>query len=446
MAAYSRPFAALGQADRCMALFDEPDRYRDLFAALEEPHVIAQGAGLSYVAAGFDSAAVAVSMRRFNRLLAADLPPDGETGWVEAEAGITLGKLFSFLTPRGYFLTVQPGHPQLTLGGLIAADVHGKNHYKEGVFSGLVEQLTLHHPDHGTMLLSRTERPNLFDLTCGGFGLTGAILSARIRVVRIPAHRVRVRNAPVSSLLDTCRYLREAAQDYDMLQSWNDLSRLGPGAGFVISGRYEQDGPAPEIPEPLPYTWLDPHDPQHYRPHLFRRTTMPIINAAYAFNETRRKSNRRKTLFDYIYPVARKSFYFDWYGPRGFIEHQVLIPTDAATSYFTDLLALLRRHDHAVPRASMKLFRGNPRLLTYNGSGYSFSMDLFDTPQSRRVLADIDRLDVHHGCRANIIKDSRLSADTVRAQYATYGAVRARLVAHDPKRRFVSLLSRRLEL
>ena len=435
-------FCSLDRHYSCEAEFDEPDRYRDLLRLTDENKLTPQGSGVSYVAASFGEGATVIGMRKFNRIL--DFDPESET--VEAEAGITLGKLFDFLMPRGYYVSVQPGYPQLCLGGQIAANVHGKNQYIEGVFAGIVENLTLFHPSHGLITLSREERPELFELTCGGYGLTGIIVSARIKVSRLPGTTVTMQTIPVSSMEETCQVLTEAAHDYDLLQSWNNLSVLrgGMGKGFVITGKFSETAAA-EV-EACQYKPLDPHNPGKFRPPVFGRYSMPFINWIYYFMESRKTDGVKIPLFDFLFPVVKKSFYFDFYGSRGFIEHQVLIPTEAALDYIRELQKLLRGEGIPVPRASLKLFRGRRRLLQYNGTGLSLSMDLYRSPESFDLLAKIDALDCEFGAHANIIKDSRLSAATVRRQYPGYGEFKERLHAFDPKRVFTSALSQRLEL
>ena len=160
-----RLFTCLGRQESAAAVWHEPDRYRTLLGLRPGNKVCIQGAGLSLSGAGFPAMAVVLGMARFNRIL--DL--DQIARVVHVEAGITLGRLFGVLAGRGLFLAVQPGHPDITVGGCIAGNVHGKNPFRDGIFAGLVRELTLFHPAHGVLILSREQYPELFDLTCGGF-------------------------------------------------------------------------------------------------------------------------------------------------------------------------------------------------------------------------------------------------------------------------------------
>src|SRR5262249_30999826 len=159
-----------------------PDRYRHLLNALRaNGPVIARGAGLTYCGASAGAGVRSVSSLLFNRIL--DF--DGVAGRVRVEPGIELGALYRFAVPRGWILPIMPGHPSITVGGCVGCNVHGKNHCREGNFINVVESLTLFHPDHGEIFCSRTEIPEVFHLTVGGFGLTGFLTSVELRLGKL---------------------------------------------------------------------------------------------------------------------------------------------------------------------------------------------------------------------------------------------------------------------
>ena len=155
----------------------QPDRFRHWYELPYESYQISRGAGLSLSAASFGADSISVSHERFGRIL--DFHSD--TGEVEVEAGIRLFELHNFLISKGYFLVIQPGHGQISIGGCIAADIHGKNQLKDGTFLEQVISLKLFHPSHGILELSRELNSEIFFLTCGGYGLTGHILSVKLK-------------------------------------------------------------------------------------------------------------------------------------------------------------------------------------------------------------------------------------------------------------------------
>ncbi len=199
--AASVTYVSFDGAVRASTIVYKPDRY-SFWDGIETG--ISRGAGLSYTAASFSKAGASVDHTSFNRIL----DWDSETGIVEVETGITLGELYRFALARGFFLPVQPGHPKITIGGCIGADAHGKNQFRDGTFISIVESLRLFHPAHGILELSRSSDPQLFALTCGGYGLTGNVLTTRFRLSPIRSNSVQLQITPVENIFDLGPILR----------------------------------------------------------------------------------------------------------------------------------------------------------------------------------------------------------------------------------------------
>ena len=422
--------------------FDRPDRYRHLADATKSDRIVARGAGVSYVAASFSGNARSIEMKAFDRILAFD----PAQRWIEVEGGASLGKLFEFLTPRGYHVPVQPGHPQVTVGGCIAANVHGKNQFTEGVFGSLVREVALYHPDRGFVRASPADNAEIFDLTIGGYGLTGIIVSARIAVAELPGALVRERHVRVGSLLEAFRSVDSLKSEHDMIYCWNDLSRPGrsAGSGYIVAGSYvpgeaRRDAVAR-------YRRLDPSARKRFRPNLFSDRAMPWVNRAYSFLNARSSKPIDVPLFRFLFPAVGKEFYFDYFGRAGLIEMQLLLPADAIEAYVGDFLALQARHRRPIALTTIKAVRGEQRLLHFNGNGFNFTIEVRNAPENVAFLNDLDELNCRYGGITNIIKDSRLRAEIAERQYPEIGAFRERLRRYDPERRFSSALSERLAL
>ncbi len=433
-------FVSLDRQTVCQSEFDEPDRYRDLPGARRGGPFIARGSGISYVAASFGEGVCSIGMKRFNRVLAFD--PAAHR--ITVEAGMTLGDLQVFLLPNELHLPIQPGHPQITIGGCVACNVHGKNQFVEGIFENVVESLTLLHPDRGVQTLSRNDDPELFFFTLGGFGLSGIVLSVSLRLARLPGNLVRTEIVRVGSLAETFEQLAARKDDFDLLYSWNDVATFGRrmGQGFLVAGRYARRKDA--SPE-LSYRPIDPSDESGFRVPVLNRSSLPWINRFYLWKETA-DGSREVPLFDFLYPIAHLGSYFSMYGAKGFVEHKVLVPEGSWRDYLPAFSALLKKHGVPIGLVSVKLFRGAPRLLTFNGTGFSLSLDIGRSPAAAALLAELDELDCEFGARVNVYMDSRVSAGVVKRQYDGYDEFRAAREKFDPHRHFGSALQQRLAL
>lgn len=431
---YSRSLAHFTSMDGTTTVagqLAEPDRYRALLDDLERGPIIARGAGLSYVAASMGDGVTSVGMRQFNRLLHFD----AALGIVEVEAGASLADVLRLLLPKGRMLPVMPGHPMITVGGCIAADVHGKNPYRDGTFRDHVVSLDLWHPRLG---LRRFEvgSPG-FDATCSGYGLTGIIISARLKTRLIEGGAARMSYTRVADLDDAHAILRERAAEADLVYSWHNWKSASSAPGLVIQGTVL---PGRDNAALGRFTSLTPGNGFP----IINRVTVPLLNALYG-HKLSRQDGRVVPLADVLFPMASMGFYFRLYG-KGLLEHQVLVPHAQWSRYWRALGALFEKYRVRPVVASLKIFGGGRKGIAFAGDGIALTMNIANAPVSRALLDALDNIDCDLGAVANPIKDSRLAADTFRRQAPLLDDFLAGRAQLDPDRSFQSALSRRLGL
>lgn len=410
-------------------------------AAAESP-CIARGTGYSYTAASFGGGSRVIDMTRFSRVLRFD-PAER---LLEVEAGIRLGDVLRITAPAQLWLPVQPGYPDITIGGCIAPNVHGKNPARSGTFRHSVVDVTLHHPEHGTRRVDAHTDPELFELTCGGFGLTGIIVAATLRLEPLPGSRLSMRRVQLASLAEGLCYLHPRDADHAFTYTWHDVApgTRTFGRGVAYDGTFV---PGPVRPEEVdrPYRRIDPIGWRIPAPGWNRLTT-PVFNSAHWWRERFRPERQELALFDSLFPFARRPAIFLLFGRTGFIEHQAIVPDAAMTGYLDHLARAFRRGRPAAVLMSMKRFRGSPRWLRFESDGVCVTTYLPRTREALAYLPELEHLAVTTGSLVNIMKDSRISAAVVRDLYPGYEQFRGALRRHDPSRVFRSELSHRLGL
>lgn len=431
-----RQYVSLDRRDRALCEWRRPDRYRHLLSLPSNRKLIAHGSALSLAGAGFGREALAIDMTKFDRLLHFDAARQRIT----VEAGATLATVLEFLAPHGLIVPVLAGYPHLTVGGCIAGNVHGKNQYREGCFANVVEELTLYHPRHGLTTVNRETGRDLFDLTCGGFGLTGIIVSATLRVEQSRGSWVEFETLPIKNIVQGAEILLARRDSADFLYSWHDLSRPDSGRGFVSCGTLQ--GPALSELKFGP-SRIRPATAR-LRPSLIGPLTLPWMNRLYMLKT--RLERACVPLAEALFPWIGKEIYFDIVGDAGVIEPQVLVPFDKIEAYTTALLDLMRKHDCPALLATLKIFGGEQKLLWYSGPGICISLHFFNDEKSMRLLGELDDANMRFGAITNLLKDSRISAAAARRQYRHFDEFSAMLREYDPERIFESSLSLRLAL
>jgi len=173
-----------------------------------------------------------------------------QTGEIRAEAGLSLHDIYRVFLPQGFFTPVSPGTQFVTLGGMVAADIHGKNHHREGCFGAHVTSLTLRVADGRVLTCSPTLERDLFRATIGGMGLTGHILEVGFRLARVPSPWIYRESERIDDIDQYIQALKEAGPRWPMTVGWIDCLSGGKhmGRGTLIKGRWAEPSEAPAKP------------------------------------------------------------------------------------------------------------------------------------------------------------------------------------------------------
>lgn len=416
-----------------------PDRYRHLEADFGTRKRIARGAGLSYAPASFGGESIVQEMTAFDRLLSFD--PDRRT--LRVEAGTEIGTLVGWSAQHRLCVPVVPGYPTITVGGCIAADVHGKNPGRDGTFCNWVEALTLYHPSTGFRSVDRVRDADAFHATCGGYGLTGIIVDATLRLAACPAPNVRVVHRPVESLEHAIRDI-DAAAEADFAYSWHDGAARGTsfGRGILFEGRWT-DEPCPDAT--MRYRRMTPETRGALPLGLWNPLTIRLANAWFR-DRARRHATEVKSAFDAAFPFAKQTLYHRFFGRRGLAELQLLIPDASRDAFARALRALVERFDPPLAMLSIKRFNGTSRALGLSGTGTLLAMDMARSTATAAFLDRLDALAIESGAQPNLAKDSRIPVKLASGTLPAFGAFAETIRALDPDRLYASELSRRLEI
>lgn len=427
---------------RARGQLQQPDRYRYWRSDLSEAPRISRGSGLSYAAASFLQDGLSVSHRSFDRVT--DF--DSARHVVEVEAGISLFALHRFLSAHRLYLPIQPGHGRISVGGCIAADVHGKSQSRDGTFINQLESITLFHPSHGMLELSPLKDPDLFRLTCGGYGLTGHIIRARLRASPAPATWVQMRAVPFARAAEGFDRLRLAARDADFAYTWHDMasSKASFGSGYLFEGRFVDKG-ASAVPDEEPPV-LSSESRGRWPVSLISAIAARGLNLEFRRRQKSTLQGQVISLQDALFPAHKTQLYFQLFGAAGFREYQAILPDEAIEDYVESVRTYVRERPLPITLSSAKAFAGTRELLRFTGTGICLALNVPAGAAADRLMAFLDERVIALGGLPNIIKDSRLPRAVVDACYPEADRFRSTLHAFDSKRLFRSTLSERLGL
>ena len=414
----------------------------------EETSLVARGWGRSYGDAAIPAeSGCALLTERLNRYLAFD----ENTGILRAEAGTTLAEVLETFVPRGWFPAVTPGTKFVSLGGCVAADVHGKNHHQAGTFGAQTTGLEIKLADGTHVTCSPAREAELFRATIGGMGLTGVITEVSFRLVPIETAFMMTRHLPARDLEECLRLLENPVPD-EHVACWIDGIAKGArlGSGVMLAGRpARRDEWNQAANHPLNYrTHRAPRLPFSPPSWMLNHFASSIFNRLYARRQTRKAATFLADLESFFYPLDAVENWNAFYGKAGFVQHQCVLPSSNAAAGFRRMLETLAASGLPSFLTVLKRFRGEGAgLLSFPMEGYTLSLDfamrgapLFD------LLRKLDAIVLQQGGRVYLAKDACLDAETFRAMYPRYREwqeVKARV---DPAIRFRSALSERLGL
>lgn len=401
-----------------------PQRVKDVAELLPDGSVIARGMGRSYGDSALNSNTT-VDMRQLNRLLSFD----ETSGQLVAETGVVLEDIINVFLLRGFFPPVTPGTKFVTLGGMIAADVHGKNHHKVGSFGNFVDWIDLLGPDNQIRRCSREENEDLFAHTIGGMGLTGIILRAAVRLKPVSSCWIKQKTVAYDNLDDLLAGL-EGAEEEEYSVAWVDCLARGDklGRSLLYIGKHAE---VDELGSDIKATPLSP--PKR------RRFTVPMELPSFTLNKlsvglfnrlyyqrglsAARQANDQWALVDYdsyFYPLDSILHWNRIYGRAGLLQFQTVLPLETAKVGLSELLSETSRAGQGSFLSVLKKFGTQAPMtsslsiplsfpLSFPMAGYTLTLDFPVTERTKKLVDELTQIAISHGGRFYLAKDATLT-------------------------------------
>lgn len=416
-------------------------RSEDLRHLSQSPR-LARGLGRAYG----DAALPAPGDRRVIGTTLADrvLGLDEQAGVLHAEAGLSLDAMCRLFLPRGLFTPVSPGTRYVTLGGMVACDVHGKNHHEAGSFGQHVRRLTVRVSDGRVMRCSPTEHGDLFRATIGGMGLTGTILDVEIGLARVATPWIYQERVAAPDIDAVIAGLKDSAARWPMTVAWLDCLARGRsmGRGVIIRGRWAEPreidrplgGPPRAVPVPveMPGFALSP-------------PAVRLFNTLYYGIHALKPGAGIVHPFGFFYPLDALSNWRRLYGRRGFVQYQCVLPGPDVHGPTRRLLTLLAEQRRTSFLCVLK--DCGPEglgLLSFPRPGISIALDIPMREGTQALVDALNAIVIAAGGRIYLAKDALTRPEDLRAMEPRLDAFLATRRHWDPDGRIRSAQSVRL--
>lgn len=406
---------------------------------------IARGLGRSYGDASLSKKII--SLNNLHHFLSFD----ENLGILECEAGTTLEEILEIFVPRGWFLPVTPGTKFITVGGAIAADIHGKNHHKEGTFSNHLLSFKILTGNHTELQCDQNHHPELFRATCGGMGLTGIITQARFRLKPIRSafiHRTTHKTKNLGEIFN----LFEQNQEVTYSVAWIDNLAHGKNLGrsLLFLGEHAEPEDLPPSKKCNPFnapSRIKKTIPCYFPNFSLNSWSIRTFNGFYYHLHRTKLRNKPVGLEEFFYPLDTLNHWNRIYGKRGFLQYQMVFPLDQAERGISQILEKTHKRHQGSFLAVLKLFGpANENFLSFPMKGYTLAMDFPITKDIFAFLNELDEIVLRYGGRIYLAKDARMKSSIFKNTYPHLDEFLRIKGEHDPKGQFTSLQSQRLEL
>ncbi|MGV6818727.1 MAG: FAD-binding protein [Thiotrichales bacterium] len=400
----------------------------------ENGNLIPFGNGRSYGDSALNECIVDVRQRDYF------LDFDETKGLLNVQAGVLLSEILEHFVPRGWFLKVTPGTKLITVGGAIASDVHGKNHHVAGCFSECVEEFKIMLADGNIVTCSKVQTPDLWKATCGGQGLTGIILEAKLYLKPINSQYIDQTTIKTRNLKETFEAF-EKYGDKPYSVAWIDCLAKGGETGrcLLMVGDFRDDGK-------LEYNLR----PQKSMPFTFpsfalNHWSVKAFNRLYYGKAKENLSKQTVDIDTFFYPLDAIGYWNRIYGKHGFTQYQFILPKENSYEGLKKILAAISESGKGSFLAVLKLYGpANHNWLSFPMEGYSLALDFKIEKGLFELLDRLDEIVLRFKGRIYLAKDVRVSKETFEQGYPYIEKFRRFRRENGMNKKFQSLQSKRV--
>ena len=378
-----------------------------------------------------------ISLEKFTKKFDFDI----ENGILNCSANFTLEEMLSKIVKAGWFFNVTPGSKYVSIGGAIANDVHGKNHHKDGSFCDFVDEIEIITPDGNIERCSKQTNSDLFKSTCGGAGMTGVILSAKIRLLKIFSKNLDIHIHQSNNIEKTLELFNKLSKNKYVVAWVDTLNSSSFGRSIIFSANHSNDKDLElrinkqiKIPSILVKPFMN-------------KFFLSIFNKIYFFINKKKKI-LKQNIDNFFYPLDKIKNWNSFYGKNGFIQIQILIlEKEKYLNVLNKIFSHLSNNNIFSYLTTLKEFgNGNDNFLSFPEKGLSLTLDIPNNDKLPEIYNDLEKLIFQDKIKIYLAKDSFMSKDFFKKNYKKINMFELQKNKIDPQKKMRSLLSERLEI
>ena len=385
--------------------------YSEDFSFIESNY-LSVGLGRSYGDVGLNEDGTLISTHNLKKIISFN-----ETkGIINCESGLSIKEILNFIIPKGWFIPVVPGTRNVTIGGAIANDIHGKNHHIDGTFGNYIKSMRLLRSDGVILNCSNEENRDYFDATIAGLGLTGIILSAEIQLKKITSEYIDVKTFKYKSLDEYWKINSYCEEKYDYTVSWVDClyNNKNDLRGVYLAGNHSKKLIKTKSKREINITF--PFTPPFSFVNNF---SMRILNQFYyTLNKTTNESVEHYKKF--FFPLDVINNWNKAYGRNGFFQYQFVVPKENGPETLDDVLKIIKINNQVPALGVLKNFGSikSPGLISFPFEGVTLALDFPNKGEKTKSLfRDLNKIIFDNNGRIYPAKDALMQPKEFQNSY-----------------------------
>lgn len=418
--------------------FYDPEKYKEIEVISNKyNNIITSGSQLSYPALSFEKKSLSIGLQKFNRIINFNKKKKEIT----VEAGMRIFELLNFTMKHNLWISQLPGHPYITLGGAIAANVHGKSCGYHGTIRNSVKSILLYHKTNGWLVLSNNKNSDIFQLTLGGLGLTGTIVSITFDLEELKFNEFIEKKQKIKSLKNLIKNISSLKpSNNEFIYSWNTASNVENfGKGYIFRNIGIKSNKF------IKKINCNDRNFKKYTLKFWNKFSINLFNYFYYIYQDF-GNNKKIDFVNTIFPFFNNETYFSFFGKSGFIESQLILPKNNLQNFLDEFLFLHKKLNPSITLFSLKIFKGKQKFLRFEKNGVCVTFDFIRNNKNIFFLSKLDKLYAKYKILPSVIKDSRIQNNVIEKCYPEINKFRKKLKEFDRDRFYQSELSKRLKI
>lgn len=380
-------------------------------------NILPYGLGRSYGDVCLNDGGTILSTSSMSRFISFD----HENGVIRCDAGVCLKDLLEFIVPHGWFVQVTPGTKYVTIGGMIANDVHGKNHHRVGTFGRHINCFELLRSDGSRLECSPAQNAEYFSATIGGLGLTGLITWAEIKLKKIQGPYIDTESIRFDRLEEFFELSHDSDDAWEYTVAWIDSLARGKrlGQGLFMRGNHSTT----PCPAKLPTLKQKLTIPLDAPSNLLNKYSIKLFNNTYYRKQLSKRVHKSQYFDKYFYPLDGIGHWNRLYGKKGLLQHQCVVPVDQGQEVITEILKQCSKKGKGSFLSVLKIFGkiASPGLLSFPREGVTLALDFPNRGTEIFLLLDtFDKIVAEAGGAVYPAKDARMASASFKSYYPNW--------------------------